>query len=1262
MQNSVLPRSWTTLATHAVLLALIGFLLMACGGGGGGDSSSVAGNRAGTGTFTVSGEITFAANTAIDSDVNDPQAPYASNDLYNDPLNPQNGINVDDLVQRVSRLVTIGGYVNQPGQGTDGRSFETGDVSDFFVADLTAGQTITLNTADSASNIDLFLYMDQDFVQPVALSTKAIGEVEFIQVNSPGTYFIEVRAVSGASNYTLNIATDAGGSQAASFTAENDFVPGDVIIKYKEAGGTAVSAGMVSAGMTSARLTHKAGDPGRAMLFGITAATSNIQARPRLSLTPESGPPLALDPDLRRKLETLTVIEELRNRPDVAYAEPNYIRRQQVSPRDDLYRRQWHYPLINLPKAWDTTTGDPGEIVAVVDTGVLFNHPDLSGQLTSTGYDFVSDPDRAMDGNGIDPDPSDAGAQNPGTSIFHGSHVAGTIAALTDNGIGVAGAGWSTRIMPVRALGKSGIGANYDIAQAVRYAAGLENDSNTIPVQKADIINLSLSGTIYSFLEQDVYDRVRAQGVIVVAAAGNGGTSQPMYPAAYDGVVAVGSVDINEQLVGYSNFGPYVDLVAPGGDLSVDLNGDGYNDGVLSTAASVDLTGQLNYVYSYLAGTSMAAAHASGVFALMKAVNPALTPEDLDELLDNGSITKDIGESGYDDFYGYGLIDAQKAVLAAPPAVLTVSPARLDFGAELSLANLTVGKIGPGPLAVLSTNDDVAWLSITKDPAAVDGDFPVQYSVQVDRTSLAPGDYEARITILSDNNTVEVPVTMQVAAPPTLLTVSPKSLDLGTTLTSADLTVGKDGSDLITVSSISVNRQWLYVVELIPGSGQAGDLPTTYRVQVDRTGLVPGEFAAVITFESENNTVKIPVSMQVTAPPATLLTVSPKSLDFGTTLASADLTVDKNGSDSITVKSLSIDQPWFDIVEIGPGSGQAGILPTAYRVQIDRTGLDPGEFVGVITFESENNTIEVSVSMQVVTPSTLLVVSPTSLDLGDTLTFADLSVNKNGSDPISVKSVSTDQPWLDAVELNPGSGLAGNLPTTYRVQIDRTGLDLGEYTGNITFESEKNLVNISVIMQVAVIVKPAEIYLGTMLSTADLTVLDGPGTLSDPYINVPWLIIEKINSGTAADEGFFSQYLVKADRTGLDPGEYNAIITFASDKNTVEIPIFMQVADIVDSAAGALYVQLKDPNSFETIDQKIVYPEGGIYRFRFDGVAAGRYRIFAGTNLDNDTLIGDDGEIIGAYLSLSEPVTLQLDRNLDGLDFGAGINQNLSAQ
>ena len=1067
MQTSGLPRSWTTLAAHAVFLAFVGFLLMACGGGGGGGSSSVAGNRAGTGTFTVSGEITFAANTAIDSDVNDLETPYASNDLYD----PDNGLIDLDLVQRVSRLVTVGGYVNQPGQGADGRSFATGDTSDFFVVDLTAGQTITLNTAESDSNIDLFLYMDQDFDRFIASSTNTTGEVDHIQVDSPGTYFIEVRVVSGASTYTLNIAANAAGSQAASFAVENDFVPGDVIIKYKDAGVRADSAGFVSAGMTPPRLMHKAGEPGRAMLFNLNDSNMKAQARSRLSLTPGPEPPLSLDPELQRKLETLTVISELRNRDDVAYAEPNYIRRQQLSPSDELYLRQWHYPLINLPKAWDTTTGDPGVIVAVVDTGVLFNHPDLHNRLTNTGYDFVSDPASALDGDGIDPDPSDAGAQNPGTSIFHGSHVAGTIAAQTNNGVGVAGAGWNTSIMPVRALGKGGSGANYDIMQAVRYAAGLldetglpDNDSGTVPPQKADIINLSLSGTNESFLELDVYKRVRAEGIIVVAAGGNNASSQPVYPAAYNGVLAVSGVDINEQQAPYSNFGSYVDLAAPGGDLSDDLDGDGYRDGVLSTAASVDLIGNLSYGYSYLEGTSMAAANVSGVIALMKAVNPALTPDELDELLVSGSITQDLGVPGSDDLYGHGLIDAQKAVLAAAPALLTVSPARLDFGTELSGADLTVDKTGPGPLAILSVTDNVAWLSIEKDPAVGDGDYPARYNVQVDRTSLAPGDYGATISFESDNNTVNVLVTLKASN--TNLTVDPQRLDFSSEQTSEVLTVNKKGNDSIAVQSVFSDVDWLVIDEINPGAGANGDFPAQYRVQTNRTGLNSGVYNATITIESDTNQVEpveIPVTMQVAAPP--ILTVSPDSIFLGTTLSSAVLTVGQDRPGSITYSAPKVDATWLEIEAIEPVTGEP---PMQYRVQVDRSNLDPGE--------------------------------------------------------------------------------------------------------------------------------------------------------------------------------------------------YEATITFASDNNTVEVPVVMQVADVANVADGALYVQLIDPDSFETVYRQTVTSEAGLYRFSFAGVAAGRYLIFAGTNLDNDALIGDAGEVNGAYLSLAQPVTLQVDQNLSGLNFDAGFNLILSAQ
>jgi serine protease len=357
--------------------------------------------------------------------------------------------------------------------------------------------------------------------------------------------------------------------------------------------------------------------------------------------------------------------------------------------------------------------------------------------------------------------------------------VAGTIAAQTDNGEGVAGVGWSTSIMPVRARGEGGRGTNYDIMQAVRYAAALldevtglpDNDSGKVPAQKADIINLSLSGTNESAFEQYIYDKVRVEGIIVVTAAGNNATSQPVYPAGYNGVLAVSAVDINEQPAPYSNFGSYVDLAAPGGDLSVDLDGDGYRDGVLSTAADVDSNGNLSYRYSYLEGTSMAAAHVSGVIALMKAVNPALTPDELDKLLADGSITRDLGDPGLDDLYGYGLIDAQKAVLAADmqnvpitDTLLTVSRDQVPLGSTLSSAEITVDKNGNDLIIVQSVSSDAPWVAIEEgEPGAGErGEFPAKYRVHVDRTDLAPGEYRATISFVSGNNTVEVSVFMQV--------------------------------------------------------------------------------------------------------------------------------------------------------------------------------------------------------------------------------------------------------------------------------------------------------------------------------------------------------------------------------------------------------------------------------------------------------------------------------------------------------------------
>ena len=205
---------------------------------------------------------------------------------------------------------------------------------------------------------------------------------------------------------------------------------------------------------------------------------------------------------------------------------------------------------------------------------------------------------------------------------------------------------------------------------------------------------------------------------------------------------------------------------------------------------------------------------------------------------------------------------------------------------------------------------------------------------------------------------------MKVAAPPvlpTLLTVSPASFDFSVELTDTVLTVDKIGTDSITVQSVNVDAEWLAIEELNPGAGESGIFPTQYRVQVDRSGLAPGDYGATIIIASDSNTVEVPVTMKVIPP--TLLTVSRDIIRLGSTRCPVPILRSiKMGADSITVQSVNFDADWLAIEEINPGAGQSGIFPTQYRVQVDRTSLAPGDYEATITLESENNTVEVSVS------------------------------------------------------------------------------------------------------------------------------------------------------------------------------------------------------------------------------------------------------------------------------------------------------------
>jgi serine protease len=322
--------------------------------------------------------------------------------------------------------------------------------------------------------------------------------------------------------------------------------------------------------------------------------------------------------------------------------------------------------------------------------------------------------------------------------------------------------------MPVRALGAGGAGTSYDVSQAIRFAAGLPNDSGTVPLQAADIINLSLGGGPFSQASQDLFDQVRAAGVMVVAAAGNEASSLPAYPASYNGVISVSAVDAQRHLTLYSNTGRQIDIAAPGGDNGADRNGDGYPDGVLSTGGSNNASG-VSFVYSFANGTSMAAPHVAGVLALMISVNPDLTPADIDALLVRGDLSDDLGAPGRDDQYGHGIINAQRAVLAAlassgdSPADnprLVASASSLNFGGNGDSLELVLRNGGKGELELLELSVSQPWLAIV--PIEVDAGGLGTYRVSVDRSELQPGVYSADIIARSSVNGLRVRVILSV--------------------------------------------------------------------------------------------------------------------------------------------------------------------------------------------------------------------------------------------------------------------------------------------------------------------------------------------------------------------------------------------------------------------------------------------------------------------------------------------------------------------
>ncbi|MBN2373835.1 S8 family serine peptidase [bacterium] len=337
-----------------------------------------------------------------------------------------------------------------------------------------------------------------------------------------------------------------------------------------------------------------------------------------------------------------SIAANLNQNPAVAYAEPNYIRRANFVPNDPLYKYQWHLNNQVMQQTWNLSLGT-NIVVAVLDTGVAYRNgggfaqaPDLTDTSFIPGYDFVNDDSYPDDDN------------------RHGTHIAGIIAQSTNNLYGGSGVAPGCTLMPVKVLDKTGSGNVSDIVEAIYFA--VNNGVNVINMSYGFVTSPSAS-------EEEAINYAVSKGITVICSAGNEATNEPHYPSSYEAAISVTATRLdNTFAVSYSNYGHETDICAPGGDLDEDMNVDGYPDGIYQqTHNGVDFK---EFDFYFAEGTSCSAAYVSGIVALMMSrANRPLTPSEVRQILQTTGT--DLGEPGWDQFYGWGLVNPLAAVQAA---------------------------------------------------------------------------------------------------------------------------------------------------------------------------------------------------------------------------------------------------------------------------------------------------------------------------------------------------------------------------------------------------------------------------------------------------------------------------------------------------------------------------------------------------------------------------------------------------------------------
>ncbi len=621
-----------------------------------------------------------------------------------------------------------------------------------------------------------------------------------------------------------------------------DHMPGRIIIKFRPGVNESVIAQINQ--KSNAKIAHKS-------RFG------NF----RVLTFPESVPPQEM-------------VNIYADNPNVEYAELDHIAHVDMTPNDPYFAYQWHldnsaFGGIGMKEAWELSTGS-GVTVAVIDTGVKLGGPD--GVPASGGFDFINNDSDPTDDNG------------------HGTHVAGTIAQSTNNRVGVAGVAYGCSILPVKVLDRSGLGSYSVVAEGIYFAANAG----------AQVINMSLSGALPSITLENAVAYAYSKGVTIVCSSGNqsGSTPSPVgYPAAYNAYcIAVGATTYQETVAWYSNCGPALDLTAPGGDTSVDLNGDGMVDGVLQEMYSFK-TKPLGWGYWLSQGTSMAAPHVSGVAALvisnrLRSTGELPTPNEVRTIL--LSTAEDKGDPGWDPTYGWGIVDAYRALGGGEPPIpiltsISVTPQEARILTCCTYDETTQQYTATGTYSDNTTKDIttiVTWKSSDTQIAAITDSGLV--------TSLRPG-----TTLISATfgGGIQGTATLTVTEPiptPSFIFINPEtaSIEIDDTQQYKATAWYYDGSTLDITSEVAWTSSDISIATITD------------------SGLAKGVGAGTVNITAAFDGVQGAASLTVTSPPVTLssiaVTPSNASVVIGGT---QQYTATGTYSDS-TTKDLTLEVTW----------------------------------------------------------------------------------------------------------------------------------------------------------------------------------------------------------------------------------------------------------------------------------------------------------------------------------------------------------------